>query len=257
MSLSVGFILACNPPSKSVVNSETIDTSHIERLPSMDPNLSEDVYFRATGNEPFWMVEISEAEILYKTPDDSILFTSFEPIIAADANVKLYRLKSPQLNMDVQIQQSVCTNSMSGIELPYSVKITKSSTGSATPEIVEGCGQYLTDYRLHDIWVLESMNGEKVSENNFQKSLPMLEINSAEYTFMGFAGCNQMNGKLFSEKSLLRFTNISTTKMMCPQGNKESEFLAALRSSTTYFIENNRLQLSNIDGLLLVFKKID
>ena len=101
------------------------------------------------------------------------------------------------------------------------------------------------------------MNGEKVSENNFQKSLPMLEINSAENTFMGFAGCNQMNGKLFSEKSLLRFTNISTTKMMCPQGNKESEFLAALRSSTTYFIENNRLQLSNIDGLLLVFKKID
>jgi len=60
----------------------------------------------------------------------------------------------------------------------------------------------------------------------------------------------------FFEKGLLRFTNIITTKMMC-QNNKEDEFLKALKSATSYKIENNRLWLSNPDKLLVVFKKVD
>jgi len=45
--------------------------------------------------------------------------------------------------------------------------------------------------------------------------------------------------------------------MACPQGNKEGEFTKALQSVTTYFIENNRLTLSNPSSKLLVFRKVD
>ena len=66
-----------------------------------------------------------------------------------------------------------------------------------------------------------------------------------------------MNGKLFFEKGLLRFTNITTTEMACDSKNRESELLHSLESSTAYQISNMRLTLTNPSGIELVFKKVD
>jgi heat shock protein HslJ len=96
-----------------------------------------------------------------------------------------------------------------------------------------------------------------MDKTSFNSDLPSMEINSNTNTFTGFAGCNRMNGKLFFEKELLRFTDIATTKMMCDSKNEENAFLKALRSATIYKIENNQLWLSNPSEALLTFKKID
>ena len=98
---------------------------------------------------------------------------------------------------------------------------------------------------------------KKVDVTDYKEKLPFMEVNSATNSFMGFSGCNTMNGKLIFEKGLLRFTDIVGTKMMCGSNNQENTFLKALRSTTTYKIENNRLWLSNPSGLQLNFKKID
>jgi heat shock protein HslJ len=45
--------------------------------------------------------------------------------------------------------------------------------------------------------------------------------------------------------------------MTCGPKNKEDQFLKALQSSTTYEIKDNRLYLSNPDGVKVIFKKID
>ena len=45
--------------------------------------------------------------------------------------------------------------------------------------------------------------------------------------------------------------------MACGEINKENSFLNALQSSTEYKIKNNRLYLTNSDGVKVVFKKID
>ncbi|MNY71037.1 META domain protein [compost metagenome] len=74
---------------------------------------------------------------------------------------------------------------------------------------------------------------------------------------MGYGGCNSITGQIFFEKDLLRFTKVVSTLMACPQGNKESQFLKALQSTTTYSIGNNQLTLSNLSGKLAVFKKVD
>lgn len=85
-----------------------------------------------------------------------------------------------------------------------------------------------------------------------------MEIDTKENTFSGTTGCNRMNGQLFFEYDKLRFQRIMTTKMMClPNNKKEQEFLNALKNSTAYTIANNRLTLSNPDGDLLIFKKLD
>lgn len=218
------------------------------------------VYFKAAGVEPFWGLKISERSIEFTSiasGTEKLTFHHSDPIQAMDANVKLYRSTSYLGQLNVQIAQKECTNEMSGAKFPYTVTVQVKGKNDKDFRTLSGCGQYVTDYRLHDIWVLEKMTGKTVSPTDFQRELPNLEINAAQNTFMGYAGCNRMTGQLFYEKKVLRFEKAATTMMMCQPGNKESEFLQALGASTRYYIANNRLVLSNPDRETLVFRKVD
>lgn len=225
-----------------------------DKTQSMKPENNQ-IYFRSNGTEPFWMLEIGESGIKMTTPEETMLFPPSTAVRAMDANVKYYKTKNSDSELNIVISQHVCTNEMSGMESPYSVTITY-KTQKETVDL-KGCGEYITDYRLYDIWVLETLNGNKITTTDFSREFPTLEINTNTNTFMGFAGCNSMNGELFFEKGLLRFTNIVTTRMMCEPTNKEADFLLALKRSTAYEIGNNRLTLSNPEGETLVFKKVD
>ncbi len=220
-------------------------------------NAKTDEYFQASGTEPFWSLELSEEHIKLKTITDSIITPYKEPLQAMDSNVKMYAIETGSNQLNIQITQSECTNAMSGKVSPYKVFIEYKHNAEPSLHILKGCGTYKTDYRLHDIWVLEKLNGKNMGKTDFNNDLPLIEINSTTNTFTGFAGCNRMNGKLYCEKNLLRFIDIATTKMMCDSNNNENAFLSALRSATTYKIENNRLLLSNLIKELLIFKKID
>lgn len=114
----------------------------------------------------------------------------------------------------------------------------------------------VTDYRLNDIWVLESINDIQADEKNYMKGLPRLEINIKEMTFMGNGGCNSINGKFESAGEDIKFGPIASTRMMCP-GNYESEFLTALNNSEKFKIENNRLYIMQDGKTLIVLKKVD
>jgi heat shock protein HslJ/uncharacterized membrane protein len=223
-------------------------------------NLEKGIYFRANGNEPDWSLKISENDIEFtslKPGFESLKGAHVDPIRAMDANVKMYRVTTSKGTMNIQIQQQECINTMSGDKSAYTVRIeiVKEKSGDSTN--FSGCGSYITDPRLHDIWALEKLNGKVVSLTNFNKEFPNLEINSSTNQFMGFAGCNRMNGTVFFEKGLLRFSNTITTRMSCGANNKENEFIKALQSTTTYKVENLRLTLINPSGVELVFKKVD
>lgn len=222
--------------------------------------VAESTYFTANGNEPFWNVTIAKDSIVFKSlvqGFEQFSFPHVEPVRAMDANVKMYQLASDEVKIDIQIFQTECINSMSGEVSKYTVKIDVKRSKAIDNERFEGCGKYIADYRLTDIWVLEELKGKKVSVANFTRELPLIEIDASKNNFFGYAGCNRMSGTLFFEKGVVRFTNIVTTKMMCEPTNSENEFLQALQSTRSYSIENNRLTLSNSYGNQVVFKKVD
>lgn len=217
-------------------------------------------YFTATGNEPFWGLKMGNDNILFTSlipGKEKLVFAPVDAIKAMDANVKMYKVSNETTSATITIQQVDCQDSMSGAISPYKVSIEIKNNTELQTEKIGGCGKYNTDYRLHDIWVLEELNGYKVFASDFQKEMPRIEINSTENRFSGYGGCNAISGQIFYEKGILRFTRVLSTLMACPQGNKESEFTKALQSTTTYSIENNRLTLSNSSAKLLVFRKVD
>lgn len=242
----------------NIIPKETVKSESTPAYKQQMENLEQGIYFRGVGNEPEWSLKISEKTIDFtslKPGFEALSGTHVEPIRAMDANVKMYRVATASKTMNIQIMQQECTNIMSGVKSPYSVRIELIKDNISTN--ISGCGNYFTDYRLHDIWVLEQLNGKKISSADFTKELPNLEINSSINTFMGFAGCNRMNGTILFERGLLGFTNIITTEMACIGTNKESEFLKALQSTTSYKVENLRLTLTNPSGSELVFRKVD
>src|SRR6478609_3044919 len=250
------FFIGCktNSPAAKVVETTEPSVAYKQQI----ENLEKGIYFRGNGNEPDWSLKISEKAIEFTSLKSGYeLFNSIhkEPIMAMDANVKMYKVINNVETMTIQIMQQKCINTMSGAVFPYSVRIDIEKDNDTIH--FSGCGNYITDSRLHDIWVLEKLNGQKVNSSDFTKELPNLEINSTSNTFMGFAGCNRMNGSIFFERGLLRFTNVVTTRMACGENNKESLFLKTLQSTTNYKVENLRLILTNPAGNELVFKKVD
>ena len=64
--------------------------------------------------------------------------------------------------------------------------------------------------------------------------------------------------KLLFEKEELRFTDIATTRMACPNLKAETEFLETLEKVRTYTVKDLKLYLATADSEnALVFSKID
>ncbi|WP_316633826.1 META domain-containing protein [uncultured Flavobacterium sp.] len=256
LSLLLLFVLMISCKTTATKSPDTKETTSTTDTQEEDMS----VYFKGTGNEPFWGLTIGKEKTVFTSlieGKESLIFSSVEPIRAADANLKMYKLSNATATATVTIQQIDCQDSMSGMISPYKVSIEIKNNSELASKKLAGCGKYITDYRLHDIWVLEELNGYKVFTADFQKELPRIEIHAAENSFMGFAGCNSMSGSIFYEKDVLRFSKVISTLMACPSGNREGEFIQALQSTTTYTIGDNRLTLSNPSSKLLVFRKVD
>ena len=110
--------------------------------------------------------------------------------------------------------------------------------------------------RLHDIWALESIAGEKITIDETVKNLPMLEIYVEEERVHGNTSCNTIDGKVEIDKNNITFYDIITTEMACP-GDLEQKFLSALDKVNNYKIEKMKLYLYNNDREIMIFQKID
>lgn len=257
--LLISVLLGCQPPPTTqqqvLTDSSASTTKASSGLPA-----DETIYFSASGTEPFWNIALSSRAIKFTSLVEG--FEQFatppvEPVRAEDPHITRYQAQTEAGQLVVEIDSSECINAMSGAAFPYQVTVRIQPGIDQETAVFQGCGRYVPDYRLHDIWVLESMKGVPVSKEQFQRELPSMELDTRNASFMGFSGCNRMNGKLVTEREQVRFTDIFTTRKACSPGNVEGEFLTALRSATSFRIGNNRLYLSDPEEELLVFKKID
>lgn len=218
------------------------------------------IAFAATGTEPFWTLEIGpERGMRFKSLAgvDSLNTPLPTPSQAQDAPVTRYRAVTEAGELIVTIAQRACTNAMSGETVPYTVAVQVKTTTMPALREFTGCGRYLGDYRMHDLWALESMNGQAVAAAQFAQKKPYLELNLTRGEALGFGGCNGFGGSLTPERDGLRFGNLNGTMMACPALPFEQKFLKALAGqSFTYRLENRRLTLTNRFNTL-AFRKFD
>lgn len=214
-------------------------------------------YFSGYGSGSVdWALEISEESIRFTVSDGNFELNTphAEPVKVMDSNVKFYEITTESGILRVDISSNSCETQSKTSDYSVTVKVTD---GIGNQKTYHGCGTYHVDYRLHDVWVLEKIQEREVTPEMFIGELPMIEIKSSTKEFNGFGGCNRIRGKLFQEREILRFTDIVSSKMLCDPHNKEDFFLKQLESGIGYEIKNNRLYITNPQGVLVVFKKID
>lgn len=258
---------SCSPKMNPETADDTAvvaDTSHIDVEGVLSDHwfkkTQEGIDFIATGNEPFWSVEIDfEKMMQFSTMEEPEKMTTPVPdaVRPQDVNAISYRANTEKGNLYITIFKEKCTDSMSGLESPYKVRATVKSGDSDIYVDYEGCGRYLGDYRINDIWALTEMDGETISAGDFPRGVPSLDLQLKEGKVFGNAGCNRMNGRITMGKGTLSFGPLASTKMACPAMSFESKFLEALSGNTlNYELDGLQLHLQGKDHRL-TFKKVD
>lgn len=78
---------------------------------------------------------------------------------------------------------------------------------------------------------------------------------SADGKFSGQAACNQLMGEYqLSERGGMKFSNVASTRMMCPEADLESQFTAILGRTTHYEIDGDMLMLLSNGEMQAVLK---
>jgi uncharacterized membrane protein len=100
--------------------------------------------FIATGNEPFWSIEIDDEKFIrYSTPEGIQLTTPPVKAVLVDADTKLYSAETEKGTMELQIMKKICVNDMSGDSSAYTVHLTIKLKKDEKPNLLHGCGTSL------------------------------------------------------------------------------------------------------------------
>jgi len=270
-----GFVVNCNQSKKAVETNEGADSGQLAAIqvaeagvddpPSITFKMKlwkEGIDFYARGNEPFWAVDIDlENGMKFTTMDGLTIETnSIEINKTQDADIIRFSGGTDSNELIINIAEKTCSDTMSDEKFRYSVEADVKPEGESDYKTFKGCGQYVPDYSLQDIWVLVEANGEAIDSNRFpDKGSPTFEFFVEEGMVSGHAGCNNFNGGFYRvEKNVLHFEPFAMTRMMCQDMELENLIEKSVAGKRLkYEIKDLKLTLSGYDNTILVFRKID
>ncbi|MDT3695393.1 MAG: META domain-containing protein [Ignavibacterium sp.] len=213
--------------------------------------------FFGRGNEPNWTLELDlEKNFVFSMMDGwTVSAPSVEGIKNQD--LTLYRSKSESGELIITLIRENCQDNMSGEIFPYKVRVEAKKSADEKFQAFDGCGKFLADLRLYDIWVMEEMTGINLKKEKLQKGAPQFEFVLSDMRFNGHAGCNSFSGNITVSGDKISFGALLGTLMSCQNMKVEKAVVSALDQKTvSYSIDKMKLTL--VSGKTkMVFKKVD
>lgn len=163
----------------------------------------------ASGNEPFWRVEVAGPDLTLGRLDQSDLVLSVIERTTSDEGVQVIRAasSSPALSVVLTLRPGPCADTMADQTYPFAAEVEFGDTTLA------GCGG---DPRALlsgvESWSVESLAGEPV--------LPETEVTlafDAADRLAGSAGCNRFTGSYAISGEGLSIGPVAATRMACPE----------------------------------------
>lgn len=104
-------------------------------------------------------------------------------------------------------------------------------------------------------WVLSEMKGVPVQQSGGRRDA-FIRFDVIEKKFTGNGGCNQINGNYTIDKSEIKFTEVTATKMSCSDIAFENTFLSTLNTVNRYVMEGNLMRLKNKTETVIVLSPV-
>ena len=118
---------------------------------------------------------------------------------------------------------------------------------SANEPVVEGRVIHeLTGTR----WALVQLFGAAASVSGDARE-PFIALQSTDARIVGYAGCNRIAGRYELTGEQLRFSQITSTRMACPEMVIEDALLRALDATVRWSIVGDHLDLRGQDGAVV------
>jgi heat shock protein HslJ/membrane-bound inhibitor of C-type lysozyme len=199
--------------------------------------------FTARGNEPFWHLQVDEGKARLRRPGKN----DVELAVEVSRNEARSLVKASEEQLVAEITDSVCTDSMSGMPYPKTVRMTYEDAE------YEGCGGVPERLLQGVTWQIQSLNDERVTEQDLTLYF------SADGSISGGSGCNRFFGRYEMTGEGISMTRLGSTKRACPdeQMALESNYLDLLTSARRFRIRladsedaSTELRLQSADGKL-------
>jgi uncharacterized membrane protein len=132
--------ISCNDPQKADTTETRNDTT--VTTPATDSSVVSGVVdFRATGNEPFWLLEIANHGNLkfQMLGGDSLEVPTPQRVRINDSLATSYRVQTSSGLLNVMVYDKMCINDMSGDTLPKTVEV------RLNDQKYKGCGRFLRE----------------------------------------------------------------------------------------------------------------
>jgi heat shock protein HslJ/uncharacterized membrane protein len=230
-------------------------------LTLMQKKLAQGIGFYAVGNEPSWSLDIDfDKGMRFKslTTVSELNTPPGREAKAQDADVTRYFAEIEAGTLIVTVLRGVCVDTMSGERFPYRVRTEAKRLIDTDYTLFEGCGRYVVDDRLNDIWVLTRLGNRTLTAEDFVKGLPAIEFHLADRRVTGNAGCNRLSGSFQARGDKITFGQLATTRMACPNMAVEREYLSMITDKTLrYAIDEGRLVLTDDKDITLAFYNTD
>jgi heat shock protein HslJ len=198
------------------------------------------IALRATGNEPFWRIDMSATELVLTTPDGETragaptIDTTFE-----DGAV-MYVASGEKGEIAVKVVDRLCVDSMSGMPHPLRVRVW------IEQRELSGCGGDPASLLRGPEWTVAEIGGSAIVKDS------TVTLNfGADGMLSGSSSCNRfMTGYTLSGEGL-SIQQAAGSMMMCeePLMAQEGKFLALLATVNRFEIApDGALHLKTADG---------
>jgi len=203
--------------------------------------------FRARGNEPFWSLDITADAIVFTPMDGEVLTVAPLPTAAqSEAGGTVYEGTAAGAPLVVAIADAVCTDTMSGMPFPNTVRVT---VGTETLTV---CGGEPVSLLL-GAWQVTEIGGASVVADS-EPSIAFEEGGAVN----GSASCNRFFGTYTLSGEGLSIGDVGSSMMMCedPVMANERTFLEILDDLGGFEIgADGALTLRANDGRTIVATK--
>ncbi len=220
--------------------------------------------FRASGgtdggsaSDPFWLLDVDyeKREIHLAVTGDAGFEKKMpmpEPLQRPDVDLVIYRQTVGGETMEVSIFRRPCTDP-AGTNQSYEAKVQfLDASGQANGKTYTGCGQFNGLGELTRLWQLTEIDGVEVSSIDEVEQIPTIEFPFNKNGVRGSGSCNRFSGEVtILDGSTITIGNLASTKMACPQLDRETEYLGILSNTThTVAVKGEEMTLASPKGVL-------
>lgn len=245
---------SCKQSEKMPENSQNSKVENSQDNPREDQWLSlqekyadkrhEGISFYAFGENPNWEITIDEQNVLLFSSQSE--FGDFnapdaEGLQPQDLNAMIYGAKTDQGSISVMVFTDSCTTGK-GEKLPYRLSISGKKGEGSLAEF-KGCGLYLNNPALHDIWALRSWSGLTTNERIDPSAY--LEFNMKTQRLYGNLGCGEIEGNFTPMGSNIKIYGLNYRNKPCEENGTGKELFDHLNFKT------HKLVINSLDLMLI------